>query len=1063
MLSKRQNGVTKKTPFRDHTCFTTILNLKLQFCDNTRQKYGHQTGMVTKLCRLLNKTHFFNIFFKFFNKGICWNFFLIIYNLPNIIRKLCFLIKKGREIELRDAIPFIVGIKSLVFQFVNIFTMVSNLNLNITPQYVPITSDAFKTIGLMVFSSLGPMISNDSLLNITLPTFNLASNINERSLFSLELHNFNIAQNIYQQFAFHYQANTVISNTYIQEGISLVNQSNVLAERYQINLVNNLTQLSDSVVTVNDLQVKAGQVVQNGVTNANTATIAVSDDHIVNGSLFISRGGMISASEVTVSGDVQVNNVQLSSNELLISSTGSVMASNGSMQLKNLTNAGQLELTHEQVDVSHTYTGEASSSALFNEQTHLNADEAIIGGGQILSNASIVTKNSILFNPTAQIEALNVALLLSKEIHVDSNTLLNNATLNIIADDKLTFGSSSNIHAINSALNIQAKQVEQMQHGRINMDNVTLVADKLSQQGEMNIDLSNIFVEQHEISGSAVYSSSNGVHVSKETTVDSGAHFKINQTQMQSGDIKVGDGSLLDASRSQISANLIKNEGGTVQGKEGTLLLLKDYCQSGGTVNLSDSNIIAQNSLVLTDGTNLSIQGQSGLQSAQVKLNSNSSAGTTIVESESTLNVTGESINLGGNVVGGGSSSLNIGAEHATIGNLIAGNLNFQVKNDLVQSADTFIVASNVQMLVKQFEQMGQMRAKHADVNIKDAHVIEKQGGLMSESGTYKTGQTDVKGEMSVKNADINTGSILVDFTGELNVTNSTLNTSNINMLNVMNAANSQINVEGAYTAGEQSHSTLTNAGLKANQVTLAGEQTMSNSKIEATKTLDFKSTSTLNVESNSSAQLTGKNIAMHANRINLDEKSSIAINATNDLQMSSDVKGANATMMIKAATGNLDSANMILSNLKVDVGKLSDASIQNILHGNGAINVADTNMIITNANITVDKELAPSKNVDITADSINVIHEQTRGSDGTLKLEASVGNVQVDAGLRGKDIYLVSEQANVKTNADIHGQNIYVKAQDSFINSRDAHLKASQSLNVRAEAGHIENRGILY
>lgn len=1039
--------------------------------------------MINFLNKIYNFKKLNNI--KFFIEGICWNVFLIIYNLPKLIRQFCFLIEKGREIELRDAIPFIVGIKSLVFQFVNIFTMVSNLNLDITPQYAPITADAFKTISLMVLSSLGPMISNDALLNITLPSFNLASNINERSLLSLEMQNFNIAQNIYQQFAFHYQANAVISNTYIQEGVSLVNQSHVLAERYQLNLIDTLTQLSDSVLTVSDLQVRAGQVAQNGVTHADTISMAVRGDHFVGGSLDVNKGGVISTSKTTVWGDVQVNNVQMTSNELLISPTGTVLASNGAMQLQDLVNAGHLELINEQVNVAHTYTGAMSSSALFTEQTQLHADEAIIGGRQMLNNSSLVTENSIVLDARALLESRNAALLLSKEINVDSNALLSNATLNIVAENKLILGANSNIYSLNSTLNIQAKEVEQMQHGRINMNNVTLIADKFNQKGEMIVDLSNLFVQQHEMSAHAIYSSSKGVLDSKKTTIDSGSQIILKEGQMHSGEIKVGDAGVLEVNASNITSDTITNMGGTIQGKDGTRILLTDsYEQSGGQVNLADSSSIlmqrmnisngaqvdlndselnASHSIALTDGTNMSIQGHSALQGAQVTLNVNSSNGSTTIQSMSTLNVIAENVNLGGSIVGGGGSSVNIGAQNATIGNMNAGNLNLQVANDLTQSADTLIAANNVQMLVKHFEQMGQMKANNADVTIKGTHIIDKQGGLIVENGSYKTNQTQVKGEMSVKDVGLSVGDILVGSSGKLDVQNSTLDVSNLKNLNVMNAVDSQVNVHGSYTSEEKSQSTLSNAVLKANNVFIAGEQMMSNAKIEATQTLEFKPSSTLNVNLNTAAQLVGNNIAMHAVHANLDNNSSLSLNATKDLQMSTNVSGNNATVMMKAATGNIENAHMDLSNLKVDVEKLSDDSLQNVLYGNGSINVTDTKMLITNANITLDKELAPSKNVDITSDSISITHGQTRGSEGTLKLEARTGNVQVNAELSGKDIYLVSDQANVNTNEDIRAQNIYVKAQDSFVNARDAHLMASQSLNARAETGHIENRGVLY
>jgi len=159
---------------------------------------------------------------------------------------------------MRHVIPFIVGVKNVAFQAISIYTMASSINLENAKKRLfsleneKSVKEIYFSIGETLASSFGPSISNDSLVSLSLPGLNLASNVNTRSILAFDYGRINIAQNIYKQFVFYEQSSSVtLAKMATYEGIQMeTSNSRIHANELQITLTDTLKQLNKSVITM---------------------------------------------------------------------------------------------------------------------------------------------------------------------------------------------------------------------------------------------------------------------------------------------------------------------------------------------------------------------------------------------------------------------------------------------------------------------------------------------------------------------------------------------------------------------------------------------------------------------------------------------------------------------------------------------------------------------------------------------------------------------------------------------------------------------------------------------
>jgi hypothetical protein len=431
--------------------------------------------------------------------SISWNVLLLIFNLPPILQKIQNLWKKGiKKIELCEVIPLIVGIKDLALQansiYISSVSLKGNLNISINSEITNEESsgnkgpsfkvtDTFTKVGLMLASSFGSSISNDSLLSLNAINANIASNINTRSLFSFECNNLSVAQNIYEQFITSKQrSNQMFANTAIFEGGSMETSSNIHANQLQITLTDELNQLKNSVISVTDATIKCKDLLQKGTIDAKSSNIKVEGVHNVeNTAKFKSHSGKYETGNTKVNGNLNLNRTEIVSKNITINENGIFVASNGELLLDSLLNCtgGMLDLKNMETNIVESYVSEINSKCQLTNSV-VNANDIKIAGSHKMDNSVMRANKTIDITNESDLNVTNMAEFIATELNFDPQTQLKaNSQLKLISKN-LNMSKTSAIHGDdNSDVFLKAENLINIDSKEINVDHVTVDAKKL--------------------------------------------------------------------------------------------------------------------------------------------------------------------------------------------------------------------------------------------------------------------------------------------------------------------------------------------------------------------------------------------------------------------------------------------------------------------------------------------------------------------------------------------------------------------------------------------------------
>ena len=435
--------------------------------------------------------------------SISWNIILLICSLKSTYEKLKILWKKWKKgienIELCEVIPLIVGMKDFGLQASSIYTSSVALKASLSSSIRMksentneessskneslIIADTFSKVGLMLASSFGPSISNDSLLSLNAMNINLASNINSRSLYSFECNNLAVAQNIYEQFISSRQrSNQIFANTAIFEGQSMETSSKINANQLQITLTDELNQLKNSVITVADATIKCKDLIQKGTFEAKSSDIKVQGVHdLENTAQFKADSGKYETGNTKVKGNLNLNRTEIVSKNITINENGVVVASNGKLLLDSLLNCtgGMLDLNNTETHIVESYKSEINSKCqLTNSVVHANDIE--IAGSHKMDNSVMQAKNSLHVTSQADLEVMNLAEFIANELKFDPQTKLkNDSQLNLISKN-LNMSKTSSVHGeSNSGIFMKAENLINIDSKEIDVDHVSVDAKKL--------------------------------------------------------------------------------------------------------------------------------------------------------------------------------------------------------------------------------------------------------------------------------------------------------------------------------------------------------------------------------------------------------------------------------------------------------------------------------------------------------------------------------------------------------------------------------------------------------
>lgn len=348
-----------------------------------------------------------------------WNLFLLIFNLPRIINQAINFYKQGiKNIELFEIIPFIVGVKDLITQGYDVYSISKNVSLAGLKSDPPMSSimstSNFSKVGNMLVSTFSPSVTVYSLIDISYKNYTISGNLNKSSvLFALDYDNTKIALKIHQKFRVYKQiSDQVFANSAIYDGTEMSTSSTIQVNKLQITLKKNLEQMGNSVLTTEECLIKCKNINQNGSAanlNTNSLILNVENEHkISDGAVFKSNQGQYTTKEtqIAANGELNLGESTVVSEKIKINS----VASNGKLLLKYLQNnsaaSKYVRLENLENSVIDSYVAENQSNT------------AKIDNSGIDSMSSIENERNVIY----EADDIDLAEFISTELKFDAKS-----------------------------------------------------------------------------------------------------------------------------------------------------------------------------------------------------------------------------------------------------------------------------------------------------------------------------------------------------------------------------------------------------------------------------------------------------------------------------------------------------------------------------------------------------------------------------------------------------------------------------------------------------------------
>ncbi|MFN7098202.1 MAG: hypothetical protein ACK4PR_11695, partial [Gammaproteobacteria bacterium] len=381
-----------------------------------------------------------------------WNTTLITLSAPRIYNEISGLYNNWENVQLRDVIPVIVGIKNTLLQATTLTTSTITMVNQFKSQGVildnrpPLSWNDLIQTGEMVASVVGPSISRDAVINVNAGV-DITINDASRSVVSTQA-SIQLAQNVNQTSVFAVQENFTRANTVMQQGVELVTGSNVRTNNYYAEYANNIDQEANGKIDANKVTIMANDVNESGQIHAKVATVNISGQHHVAAEGKYSQdGGQYKAGTTQLGGNMQVENSKMETKHLNIEQSAHLKVSESVTNTDEYRNNGKADMSHVEFSVSNRYQTTATSSNSLDNMA-IKANDALIGGINNLDNVTAQAANGVTFGQGASINTHNTVGMECKHFVQESGNVNmdNNSQLIVKADQQIDLNAGSHIH-----------------------------------------------------------------------------------------------------------------------------------------------------------------------------------------------------------------------------------------------------------------------------------------------------------------------------------------------------------------------------------------------------------------------------------------------------------------------------------------------------------------------------------------------------------------------------------------------------------------------------------------